>query len=146
MPFHDVSSSDSVFEATADSIINTSTSVDTLTPSGSNNSDENRQLKQSPPTKTISILYTDYRSRLPKLDYLRLLASAQNPHIIAVTETWPDSTISDKELMVPGYQITRGDRDRHGGGIALYVQDHLRFDVTLSHSSAELLVIELSLK
>ena len=48
--------------------------------------------------------------------------------------------------MIPGYQLIRRDRDRHGGGIALYERDHLQFNIILSHNSAELLIIEITLR
>lgn len=144
VPFHDVSSSDSIFNASADAIIDTSADDDSLTPRNTISGNENQQL-QSPPN-ALSILYTNCRSVLPKLDHLRLLASTQNPHLIAVTETWLDDTISDNEVTIPGYQLVRRDRNRHGGGIAILIQDHLPFTVILSHASAELLVIELRLR
>ena len=48
--------------------------------------------------------------------------------------------------MIPGYQLVRRDRDRHGGGIALYVRDHLSLTVKVSHPEAVLLLIELRLR
>ena len=146
IPFHDVSSSDSIFNVSADAIIDTSADDNSLTPSNTISGNENRQPQSSSPPNALSILYTNCRSVLPKLDHLRLLASTQNPHILAVTETWLDNSISDSEVMVPGYQLVRRDRNRHGGGIAMYIQDHLPFTITLSHANAELLVIELCLR
>ena len=144
MPFHDVSSSDSVFNASADSIVNISADEESLSPTNMITGSKSRQLQSSsPPT---SFLYTNCCSLLPKLDHLRLLASAQNPHNIALTETWMDNTISNNELMVPGYQLVHRDRDRPGGGIALYVRDHLPFTIILSHAHVELLIIELRLR
>ena len=147
IPFHNVSNSDSVFNASADAIIDTSGNEDPLTPNDTISADNKNRLPQSPsPPNALTILYTNCCSLLPKLDHLRLLASTQNPHIIGITETWLDDSISDSELMVPGYQLVRRDRDRHGGGIAMFVQDHLPFTTSLSHAHAELLVIEVHLR
>ena len=145
LPLHDVSDTDSIFDAPADSTVNTSQDS-SLTPTSANGHKENRQQQSPSPPKSLSILYTNCRSLLPKLDHLRLLACTQTPHIIAITETWLDTTISNSEAMIPGYQVVRRDRDRHGGGIALYIRDHLHVDVLLSHNSAELLIVELPLR
>ena len=53
MPFHDVSSSGSVFNVSADLIVNTSVDDESLTPSNTNIGSENRQLQPSP-THTMS--------------------------------------------------------------------------------------------
>jgi len=40
---------------------------------------------------------------------------------IALTETWLKSYVSDAQLHVPGYVVSRPDRDaRVGGGVLLY--------------------------
>ena len=33
----------------------------------------------------------------------------------------------DSEICIPDYELTRLDRDRHGGGVIVYVADHLPF-------------------
>ena len=38
----------------------------------------------------------------------------------------PDSNIADNLLGVDGYALHRRDRDRHGGGVAVYVRDSLK--------------------
>ena len=71
LPLHDVSDTDSIFDAPADSIVNTSQDG-SLTPTSANSHKENRQQQSPSPPKSLSILYTNCRSLLPKLDYLRL--------------------------------------------------------------------------
>ena len=41
--------------------------------------------------------------------------------ILAVNETRLDDTISGREVTVPGYVLEREDRNRDGGGVALYI-------------------------
>ncbi len=55
---------------------------------------------------------------LPKLKAECLVSK---PHIVCITESWLDSNITDNELCIDGYSITRLDRNRHGKGVALYV-------------------------
>ena len=55
-----------------------------------------------------SIYYSNCRSLLPKLDQLRAQALSSNPGIIALVETWLDSSISNQEIFIPGYSFTYG--------------------------------------
>ena len=41
--------------------------------------------------------------------------------IIVATETWLSSAILDSEFHIHGYNLIRKDRNRHGGGVAIYV-------------------------
>ena len=62
-----------------------------------------------------------------------LIASIMyKPDVICIVETWLDKSIADCEIAIPNYTSTRLDRDRHGGGIAIYVANHLSFSVVAS--------------
>ena len=90
--------------------------------------------------KTLGILYYNARSLLPKLDDIRVLSAAESPDIICVVETWLSNSISDAELA--NYQCVRRDRDRHGGGVLMYIHSSLAFDLLTSDVVAiELLVV-----
>ena len=52
---------------------------------------------------------------------------------VAIVESWLCPDISDNEICIPGYYLFRQDRNRHGGGIVLYVRDHLTAVVLPSH-------------
>ena len=45
--------------------------------------------------------------------------------ILCVSETWLDQSISDLDIKIVNYAIHRHDRNRHGGGVAIYVSDSL---------------------
>ena len=45
-----------------------------------------------------------------------------------MNETWLDENISDDELHLTGYNIIRRDRDSFGGGVAVYIDEHLQFN------------------
>ena len=49
-------------------------------------------------------------------------------------------------VAIPGYQLVRRDRDQHGGGVVVYIKNNLPFTITLTHPSAELLIVELKLR
>ena len=47
-------------------------------------------------------------------------------HIIALTETWLNSNISDAEVSLPGLTLFRRDRlERKGGGVAVFVSESI---------------------
>ena len=67
-------------------------------------------------------MYTKLVSR-PHLDELRIFVSEQRPHIICITETKIDSTIDNSHIEIDDYVVVRNDRNRHGGDVAMYIQD-----------------------
>ncbi len=71
--------------------------------------------------KPLFVLYYNARSILRKMDNFHSLASLHNPDVIAIVVSWLCSDITDSEVSIPGYQVIRLDRDRHGGGIIVYV-------------------------
>ena len=79
--------------------------------------------------KQLSVLYYNARSLFPKMDNLHALVSLHKPDAIAIVETWLSPEIGDSEVAIPNYQLIRRDRDRHGGGIIVYVAD--RYSVKL---------------
>ena len=59
---------------------------------------------------------------LPKVDNLRILRSTASPDIICVVESFLNADIVDNEVAIQGYSIVRLDRNRHGGGILIYIK------------------------
>ena len=51
----------------------------------------------------------------------------QTVDILASNETRLDDTINDFEIEISNYTLTRRDRSRHGGGVAIYVQNPIQF-------------------
>ena len=78
------------------------------------------------------MLYYNARSIIPKLDELRILVPIHNPDVICIVESWLDNSILDSELTISNYNLLRLDRNRHGGGILLYIRDSLSFSMVLS--------------
>ena len=48
--------------------------------------------------------------------------------MIAVTETWCDNSVTDAEVELPGYLLTRNGRNRDGCGVCLYTRTDLAFN------------------
>ena len=92
---------------------------------------------------SISVLFSNCRSLLPKIDQLCLQAFATNADIVCIVETWLDATILNAEIYIPGYQIVRKDRNHHGGGILLYVKTSIPVLNHFLHPNLELLTVEI---
>ena len=90
----------------------------------------------------IRLLYYNTRSIVRKVDEWIAICLLQNPDIVCVVETWLDSDVQNTKISIPNYELVRLDRDRHGGGVAIYLASHLPFSVVSSGShSLEFLAI-----
>ena len=87
------------------------------------------------------ILYYNARSLLPKLDNLILAIDIFKPHIICIVETWLSSEITDCKISIPGFQLFRYDRNRHGGGVFAYVSNMFSVTVLPSPTPLEALTL-----
>ena len=56
------------------------------------------------------------------IDQLRVYLQNQLFHVIGANETRLNETIGDGNVVLNGYDILRNDRNREGGGVALYVK------------------------
>ena len=131
LPFHDCSTLTTVSDLSSDSSLqlSCSTSSNCLPRSGG-----------------CLVYYSNCRSLVPKIDNLRTIAASATPSIIALCETWLDESVPESVLFIPNYHIIRRDRNRHGGGLLLYISDDIPSTCLCRHSSLELLVVELKLK
>jgi len=60
-------------------------------------------------------------------------------------ETKAEKQLSDNELVIDNYQILRLDRNRHGGGIVMYIHSSLSSHVlSAGANELELLVVSVS--
>ena len=55
-----------------------------------------------------------------------MFVNSYSPDILALSETWLDSSVDDSLVAIPGYRVYRSDRHRHGGGVCMYVNDSLK--------------------
>ena len=75
----------------------------------------------------FSFAHLNIRSIVNKFDQFRILLSKKPFDVICVNETFCDISISDSEINLPDYSIVRRDRNRHGGGVAMYIRNSLTF-------------------
>lgn len=90
---------------------------------------------------SMSILYFNARSIVPKHDELCVVVEANNPDIVCIVETWLNADILDSVIALPGYQVHRLDRNWHGGGILVYVRDTFVTSLHASPDNLELLTL-----
>src|SRR6516225_9550044 len=79
--------------------------------------------------ENLSCIYFNARSIVNKRDELALYLNEEDVDIIGITETWLNSSISDSEVAIEGYNLYRKDRcsdvKSRGGGVALYIGNDL---------------------
>lgn len=96
-------------------------------------------------SRSFSVMYFNCRSLLPKFDELAALCSTNMPDVVCLVETWLCSDILDTEISIPNYSIVRLDRNRHGGGVAMYIKNSLLYNAVLYGSAGlEVIVVSLS--
>ena len=61
--------------------------------------------------------------------------------MITLSETHLDEYVSDEEIAINGYTCERRDRNRSGGGVAVYVREGLNYVVKTEFMPAELEII-----
>ncbi len=62
---------------------------------------------------------------LPKhIEELKILLKEIPFDIICINETRLNNSIDNNVVKIPGYGILRCDRNRHGGGVAIYIRDN----------------------
>ena len=67
-------------------------------------------------------------SLLKHIDQLGIFCEGHKPHVLCLNETKIDSTVRDNDLTIEGFHpIFRKDRDRHGGGVAMYIINEIKF-------------------
>jgi len=92
----------------------------------------------------ISIGHLNTRSLMPKVEDVELLLLSSKMDILTLSETWLDQSIQPYEIKVDGYNTIRKDRNRHGGGVMIYIREEIDYTERhdLEHDSIEATWIE----
>ena len=75
--------------------------------------------------KGMVIASLNVNSLLLHIDEIRTVVKDLGIHILAMNETKLDGTIDDALVRIDGYSIKRCNRNRNGGGVALYIIDSI---------------------
>ena len=77
------------------------------------------QRNQYPKLKGFSIAQLNITSLTKHIEELRILINEMNFDILCINETRLDKTIKNSEIGLQGYDLTRRDRNRNAGGVAI---------------------------
>ncbi len=74
----------------------------------------------------ISVPYMNARSLIPKRDELHAHIAVEKPDVIAITESWANSSHLMTEFAIAGYEsYNKNRKHRKGGGVTCYVKNTL---------------------
>ena len=79
-----------------------------------------KHITKIPNVRGLTIVIFNIVSLLKHIDELQVVIAHNKIDILAIDETRLDSTINDELIALSGYKVFRKDRNRFGGGVALY--------------------------
>ena len=82
----------------------------------------NDQTKIYPNFKGFTIGQLNITSLIKHIEELRIFINKTSFDLVCINETRLDQTIKNSEVELQGYDLVRRDRNRHGGGVAIYVR------------------------
>ena len=85
--------------------------------------------KRTTSLRNLNIYSSNIFSLMSHLDELRLMIEDKKPHIIGINETKIDQLINDSVINNEGYEVVHRDRNKFGGGVALYIHKSINFKV-----------------
>ena len=77
------------------------------------------------PKEGLLLAHLNVCSLRNKVHELCSLVESNNIHILAISETHLESSLDDSEVAIHGYNLFRRDRDKNGGGVAIYLKNHI---------------------
>ena len=97
---------------------------------------------------SLRVLLFNARSLRNKFLEFQALVATENPHLVAISETWIKSSTRDfeAEFEIEGYQLFCKDREgKEGGGVLLYVKKDIQSIECSILSTHELLGVDLDM-
>ena len=97
-------------------------------------------------TRGSKIAHLNIRSLIKNVDQLRIYLEKQQYDIICINETRLDSTVANQDVNIRGYDIVRNDRNRNGGGVAIYIRSVINYQERhyLEDEHLEAITVEIS--
>ena len=96
-----------------------------ITPKNTGNFNSSCKTKYK--VKGLNVSHMNVQSLIPCFDEIKIWLKDNPYDVFTLSEKWLDSTIHDSEIKIPGYVIERTDRNRHGGGVAIYIKDDIHY-------------------
>ena len=76
----------------------------------------------------LHFIHININSVLSKIEELKIIAAKTKAAVIGISESKLDASVLDGEIQIPGYNVIRADRNRHGGGVMCYIRNDLCFN------------------
>ena len=126
-------------------LLNENNEID-LHPQEHNEVDE--KLKSLSSSKGLVITHLNVGSLTKHFDEIKLLLLNSKIDILTLSETHLVDLIGNNELDIRNYNFARLDRNRSGGGIAMYINENINYRMRydLMHDSLEYMVAEICLE
>ena len=77
--------------------------------------------------KGLKCVQLNIVSLTKNIDELRTILIKNGVHVCALNETRLDKDIDDSDIKVPDYSVIRKDRNRNGGGVAIYIHKDINY-------------------
>ena len=91
--------------------------------------------------KGVKFVHLNIVSLLKHFDEIGSILCNNDIHILALNETRLDDSVADSEISIPHFNVIRNDRDRRGGGVAIYVHENVTFEKLIVPSSVDQLEV-----
>ena len=106
----------------------------------------NNETKKNELKRGFKIAHLNVRSLVKNIDQLRIYLQDQQFDVISINETMLDNTVADHEISIRGYDIIRKDRNRNGGGVAIYIRSVINYKERhdLQDDNLETITVEIS--
>ena len=104
-----------------------------------------KEARRSHRKNGLEIVSLNVNDLLSRIDEVRVLAKNENIDILAINESKIDDNVIDQLIDIDEFDVKRFDRDRHGGGVALYIRNTVTFKArdNLPNETLELICIEI---
>ena len=93
--------------------------------------------------RPLHFIHSKIHSFLPKIEELQIIAKSFNATIIGITESKLDEFALEPEIQSDNYKILRWDWNRHRKGVACYIRNHLRYDISIFQCKIESVFFEI---
>ena len=99
--------------------------------------------------KGLKVGHLNCLSLRKHIDEMRSLVKRCGMDIMTLSETHLQPDIEDNDVHIPGYTILRKDRNRYGGGVAVFIRNGIEFlgrNDLIEDENIEMLIIEIRLQ
>ena len=100
--------------------------------------DPNKINRKTKYLRGFKVAHLNIRSLIKHIDQFRYFLKEKQFDIICLGETFLDETINDHEVNIEGCVIVRRDKNRNGGGVAIYVRNSINWVIRAEFDTEDL--------